>query len=43
MDTSAERTTPPGISNRQRRSVADKRRIVELTFVDGSHKLLVVH
>ncbi len=36
MDTSAERTTPPGISNRQRRSVADKRRIVELTFVDGA-------
>ena len=37
MDTIAARTTtPPNVSNRQRRSIAEKRRIVEGTLVEGA-------
>jgi transposase len=36
MDTIAARTTPPNVSNRQRRSIAEKRRIVEETLIQGA-------
>lgn len=36
MDTSTERMPSPAISKKQRRSVAEKRRIVELTLAEGA-------
>ncbi len=36
MDTSAERALPPATPNRHHRSVAEKRRIVEETLVEGA-------
>jgi transposase len=36
MDTSAERAQPPAIPKKQRRSIAEKRRIVEETLAAGA-------
>ena len=36
MDTIAARTTPANVCNRQRRSIAEKRRIVEETLIEGA-------
>ncbi len=36
MDTSAERTSPAASAKRQHRSVAEKRRVVEETLIEGA-------